>query len=426
VAGGSLHSCALRFDGTVRCWGDNSSGQLGNPNAGSFSMSPAQVSHLTDAVALAAGTRHTCAVRVGGRVSCWGYNASAQLGDGSGSTGPRSVPVTVVKSDGGDLLEVVAIAAGVNHTCALHASGSVSCWGGNTFGELGDATTVAVRSRAVTAASLPDATALAAGPAANHTCALRADGSVRCWGRNDDGQLGDGTVVDRNFPVPAGVTGVVALAAGARHACAVNASSLALCWGANTQGQLGNGTKTTPDPPAPVLVLFSVVPIPNQPPVIIPFTGGVGLAAGSQHTCARLVTGQVGCWGDNGEGQIGDGGRPTDRLFVTAVPSFAFNVEEVVALGRRGRVATVTALALCEAGAEVQIRIELIQGAASGHGITVGRCTGALERYEVTVPAQGRAGFVAGAATAEADAIVRARGEVVDEPHWTRAVQLTP
>jgi hypothetical protein len=86
----------------------------------------------------------------------------------------------------------------------------------------------------------------------------------------------------------------------------------------------------------------------------------------------------------------------------------------------------VTALALCEAGAEVQIRIELIQGAASGHGITVGRCTGALERYEVTVPAQGRAGFVAGAATAEADAIVRARGEVVDEPHWTRAVQLTP
>jgi hypothetical protein len=89
-------------------------------------------------------------------------------------------------------------------------------------------------------------------------------------------------------------------------------------------------------------------------------------------------------------------------------------------------VATVTALGLCEAGAQVQIRVELIQGAVSGHGITAGRCTGALERYEVTVPAQGRAGFVAGPATAVADAIVRDRGQVVDQPHWTRAVELAP
>jgi len=429
VAGSSVHACALRFNGTVFCWGDNSQGQLGNPAAGSFSTKPVQAGNLTDVVAVAGGPLHTCALRVGGRVSCWGYNASGQLGDGSGSTGPRSVPVTVVRAEaegGGDLLEVVAIAAGVNHNCALHASGAVSCWGGNDFGALGDTTSVGVRSRAVTVVSLPDATALATGPTANHTCALRADGSVRCWGRNDDSQLGDGTILNRNFPVPNGVTDAVALAAGARHSCAARVSGLALCWGANNQGQLGNGTKTTPTPPAPVLVLFALVPVPNQPPVPIPFQGGVGLTAGSQHTCALLVTGQVGCWGDNSAGQVGDGNRPSDRLTVTAVPSFAFNVEEAVALGRRGRVAAVTALALCEPGAEVQIRVALGQGGVSGHGIAVGRCTGVLEQYEVTVPATGRAGFVAGPATAEAVAIVRLRGQVVDEPHWTRAVQLTP
>ncbi|HEY7676271.1 MAG TPA: hypothetical protein VIG69_04315, partial [Candidatus Methylomirabilis sp.] len=350
-------------------------------------------------------------------------NASGQLGDGSGSTGPRFVPVTVTRAGGGDLLDVVAIAAGVNHTCALQASGSVSCWGGNSFGERGDATTVPIISRAVTVVSLPDATALAAGPAATHTCALRADGSLRCWGRNDGGQLGDGTLLNRNFPVPVnGVAGAVALTAGSVHSCAVQVSSLVMCWGLNDQGQLGNGSRTTPNPPAPVAVIFLVL-VPNQPAVPVPLTGAVGLAAGFKHTCALLVTGQVGCWGENGQGQIGDGTN-TDRLAVTAVPSFAFNVEPAVALGGHGRVARVTALALCEAGDHVQIRVALTQGAVSGHGIAAGRCTGALERYEVIVPAHGWAGFEAGPATAVADAIVRDRGRVVDRPHWTRAVEL--
>jgi hypothetical protein len=275
------------------------------------------------------------------------------------------------------------------------------------------------------ARSTPLATALASGPAANHTCALRVDGSIRCWGRNGDSQLGDGTILNRNFPVPVNVVGAaVALAAGGGHTCALNTSSLVLCWGANPQGQLGNGSTTTPNPPAPVVVLMSI-PRVNQPPVLIPFPGSVRLTAGSQHTCVLVVTGRVACWGDNGQGQIGDDGRPADRLFATAVPSFAFNVEEAVALGRRGRVATVTALASCEDGAHVLIRVRLIQGAASGHGIAIGRCTGALEQYEVTVRAHGRAGFVAGAATAEADAIVRRRRVVLEEPSWTRAVQLT-
>jgi alpha-tubulin suppressor-like RCC1 family protein len=424
VASGALHTCALRFDGTVWCWGDNSTAQLGNSSAGSLATSPVRVTDITDAVAISAGNRHTCAVRVGGRISCWGYNASAQLGDGSGSTGPKAVPVTVVRLGGGDLLDAIAVAAGGNHTCALHVGGSVSCWGGNTFGEVGDATTVGVRSRAATVVSLPDATALAAGPAANHTCALRVDGSVRCWGRNGDTQLGDGTILNRNFPVPVSVGAIVTLAAGGRHTCALHTSSLVLCWGANPQGQLGNGSTTTPNPPAPVVVLLSVITGVNQPPVIVPFTGGARLAAGSQHTCLLVVTGRVACWGDNGEGQIGDGGRPADRLFATAVPSFAFNVEEAVALHRGGRVATVTALASCEDGARVQVRVRLIQGATSGHGIAIGQCTGALERYEVTVPAHGRAAFVEGAATAEAEAIVRSHGDVLEEPVWTRGVRL--
>ncbi len=135
------------------------------------------------------------------------------------------------------------------------------------------------------------------------------------------------------------------------------------------------------------------------------------ISAGNVDGCALLASGRPFCWGS---------GAP----FAQSVDSFAFNIDPKVTLAVRDRIARVTALANCPKGDIVQINVSLTQGEVSGRGITVGACTGELERYELVVPAHGRVGFAPGAAVAEAEAIIRARGRVVDNQEWTRNVQL--
>jgi alpha-tubulin suppressor-like RCC1 family protein len=168
-------------------------GQLGT---GTYvgSNVPVDVGGLAGGVqAISAGGAHTCALTTAGRVKCWGRNGAGQLGTGEHSN--SNVPVDVVGLTG----DVEAISAGDEHTCALISGGGVKCWGSNAFGELGDGTNTQSNVPVDVVGFTSGVQAVSAGD--EHTCALASEGSIKCWGRNDDGELGDGTNEDSNVPV---------------------------------------------------------------------------------------------------------------------------------------------------------------------------------------------------------------------------------
>jgi len=303
TAGGS-HTCALTASGGVKCWGWNILGQLGDGTT-TDRHAPVGVSGLTSGVsAIAAGGSHTCALTTSGGVKCWGGNELGELGDGT--TTPRHTPVGVTGLTTG----VTAIAAGGEHTCALTASGGVKCWGGNGVGQSGDGTNTDRHTPVDVSGLTSGVSAVATG--GFHTCALTASGGVKCWGWNDLGQLGDGTVTDRSAPVAvSGLTsGVTAIAAGTQT-CALTASGGVKCWGLNDHGQLGDGTVTNRSTPVDVSGLTS---------------GVSAIAAGDAHTCALTASGAVKCWGANVLGQLGDG-TTTSRHTPVGVVGFGAPVK---------------------------------------------------------------------------------------------------
>ena len=232
-------ACVLLADGTMRCWGENREGQLGNGTTATPGTSrPVVVVGITGATAIATGAYHTCALLSDGTVKCWGRNGQGQLGDG---TLTASSTPSQVETGFGPLSGVTALTAGGAHTCALLANGTVRCWGDNIEGQLGDGTTFG-KPNGIQVTGINSAVAISAGW--QHTCAILMDGTVRCWGANAFGQLGDGTLTRRLAPVPvAGITGATAITASWwHHSCAVLGDGTVKCWGANDWGQLGNGT----------------------------------------------------------------------------------------------------------------------------------------------------------------------------------------
>lgn len=297
MASGLTHTCALRPDGSARCWGQHNVGQLG---AGSipwgYRSTPTDVVGLADALDLSAGHTHTCATLANGTVKCWGQNYHYMLGDGTTEI-KRDTPVPVLAESGSVLHGVMTIAAGMYHTCALIADGTVKCWGDNYYGQLGDGTTTPVRSSPWQIAGLSNVVALSAG--ASHTCAIVADGTGRCWGRNDRGMVGDGVTYDlqKRSPVPVyGLTDAVAIAAtGEWSSCALIANGGVRCWGGNMNGQFGTGEAT----------LESNAPVGY----VVGLGDAVALESSSagDTICAIRVGGAAACWGGNYEGQCGDG-----------------------------------------------------------------------------------------------------------------------
>jgi alpha-tubulin suppressor-like RCC1 family protein len=250
VTAGNNHTCVLRTGGAVACWGQGAAGQLGNGTTTGRAV-PGPVGSATallnDAVHVSAGDLHTCAVRREGAVVCWGVNSNGQLGDGTIAQRLLPTQVNVPPPFVGFLMDGVQVAAGYRHTCVLRRDGTVVCFGANPYGGLGDGSTTQ-RTLPVVVASLTDAVEIAAGQW--FTCARRATGSVSCWGFNGQGQLGDGSTAQRLLPVAVtGVTDATSIVAGTSHVCVRRASGPPSCWGHNAYGAVGNGWTVNHTPP---------------------------------------------------------------------------------------------------------------------------------------------------------------------------------
>lgn len=247
VAAGEHHACAVVTDGAVACWGKDTSGELGDGTVGSPASraTPQLVPGIIDAIDVTTGANFTCVLIAGGSVKCWGNDNGGTLGDGSaGSPSNRPTPAPVV-----DLADASSISAGANFACAGRTTGQVSCWGWDSSGQLGDGTANAsAQSTPGTATGISTATAVAAGHF--HACATLSDGQIRCWGRDLFGELGDGTVGPNDInPAATTVTGIAdgtAVSGGATHTCALRSTGLVACWGSDNAGQLGDGTPATP------------------------------------------------------------------------------------------------------------------------------------------------------------------------------------
>ena len=297
---GGSSAAAAASPGDPFAWGLNNFGQLGDGTS-TNGIVPVHVPRLPDAVAIAGGLDHSLALTSDGRLFAWGSNRSGQLGDGTFIN--RSVPVEVLQT-GTPLIgrQVVAVAAGVSHSLALTSDGKVFAWGLNSFGQLGDGSTfdssVPV---AVDQSNLTGREVVAVSAGGNHNLALASDGTVFAWGLNSSGQLGDGTTINRSVPVSVDTTAtplfnkiVVAVAAGFGHSLALSEGKV-FAWGRNSEGELGDGTLTQRI--APVAVIDTGVLL-NK---IV-----VAVAGGFYHSLALDSDSNVFGWGFNGSGQLGD------------------------------------------------------------------------------------------------------------------------
>ena len=344
IAAGESHTCVVTNDGGVQCWGLNDYGQMGNGTTIS-SANPVPVTGLASGVvSIAAGYTSTCALTGSGNVWCWGDNSSGQLGNGTAMQ--SSVPVEVLDSTGNAPISgVIGIAVGQNHACAVTSAGTALCWGDNSKSELGYATAGSVSYLAAPVTGLvAPVTSMAAG--SYFTCAVNGAGNAMCWGEGSSGQLGNGKAILSSTPAfvsdltgNAPLTGVVALSAGSEDACALTLGGTALCWGENGSGQLGNGTSTAQSN-LPVNVLDSTG---NTP-----LSGVVAIAAGQDHSCAITGAGAAICWGDNAQGELG-GGSESGSLAMTPMPvsGLASGVSGIAAGSEHTCAVTSAGAALC-------------------------------------------------------------------------------
>jgi alpha-tubulin suppressor-like RCC1 family protein len=276
VSAGGYHSCAIVHGGEVECWGEDSSGQCGPGRAANLSaLTPTPVSLPSAAVAVSAGWYHSCAIDSAGAVECWGDNSSGQLGDGHSNNPAQPSPVGVTGLSSG----VTAVSAGGGHTCAVAAGGALKCWGENQSGQLGDGTTLDSSTPVDVVGLSSGVVAVAAG--VDFSCAITTGGALLCWGNNDWGKLGDGTITNRQAPVAVSglSSGVVAVNAANVQSCAVLSSGALKCWG------WGGGGYATVPTDVDTYTLTKV--------------DAVGVANGTGHVCYLTSAGAVGCLGDS-------------------------------------------------------------------------------------------------------------------------------
>jgi len=353
IAAGAGHSLALKEDGSVWAWGYNNLGQLGNgeSGAGVFESTPVKVSNLKDVIAVAAGYAHSLALKNDGSVWAWGRNVEGQLGNGKSGMGAieNNIPILVHLPNTRD---IVAIAAGDYWSFALTEDGSVWAWGNNGSGQLGIGKSGGYEPTPVKV-PINDVTALSA--ANGHSLALKADGSVWAWGRNHHGQLGIGKsgegAIETTAVKVSNLNGIIAIAAQALHSLALKDDGSVWAWGYNGYGELGNGKSdgmggpgSFEDTPVRALNLNGIIAIgaghhyslalkgdgslwgwgqntfgqfgngksgagvfENTPVMVSNQKDTIAIAVGRNHTLVLKEDGSVWAWGDNSDGQLGNG-----------------------------------------------------------------------------------------------------------------------
>jgi alpha-tubulin suppressor-like RCC1 family protein len=303
LSAGLRFSCGIRAGNTLWCWGAGGRGELGN-GSNANETRPHQITFPTAGwTGVAAGYNHGCAIRTGGDLWCWGDNRFGALGIGPTTTAEVPTPRQITRPAGGGW---ASVGAGLDDTCAIRADTTLWCWGEDYDGQLGvNRITEIFRPRPVTTPAADGWASIAVGP--DHTCAVRTDSTLWCWGDDWAGQLGVGRTSDGHLPeqVSSPATdGWAAVSAGAAHTCAVRTDGTLWCWGWNLLGQLGLGDQPDQE-------------LPQQ--VTAPAADGWSLVeAGGEHTCA-LRGHALWCWGHNASGQLGIGGT-TDQNVPRRVP----------------------------------------------------------------------------------------------------------
>jgi alpha-tubulin suppressor-like RCC1 family protein len=303
LASGAIHSCVITKDKRVACWG-NSPYVLAPAldDAGmsvTTTLTPRFIPGLTGAVKIATGYSSACVVNDVGRVLCWGYNYSGALGNGDGDASVPRMPAPVVLQNKQPITNAVDVVMGFGHACALLQGGAVACWGETRAGQVGPSPAAVNADGFVpyaVAAIGGGVSELAAG--ATHTCAIRSNATLECWGTNASGQLGSPAVdASSAEPVvlslaPVGGAAAAHVFAGVGSSCAVDVNGRVFCWGTNSQGQLGQ------------LGVGSFLATPAVGPVLDKVTH-VGL--GGRNACYVLETGVATCLGSNNIGELGRG-----------------------------------------------------------------------------------------------------------------------
>lgn len=296
ICAGGEFSCAVRSTGRIVCWGQNDMGQLGTGATSPLETTPRPVTGITNAAQVACGGYHACSRTTEGAIDCWGFGVGGQLGDGrdESSPSPRRVqPAGLVASD---------VTGGLLFSCAARTDGTGRCWGWNEDGQLGNGTF----DQSNTARAVVDLTGISRVRAgAAHACAVDGAGAVWCWGNNTSGQCGDPSAATRKER-PFRVTALPAsslIATGAAHTCASD-DTVTRCWGSGHHGALGDGTQFD----RRTFVVASGVP------------ALISIAAGSQFTCGVTTDARVLCWGENEFGQLADGTTTFRLTYVEAPP----------------------------------------------------------------------------------------------------------
>lgn len=291
ISGGGYHSLALKSDGTVWSWGRNNFGQLGDGKR-SKKNSPVQVKNLRDVIAIASGTWHSMALKSNGTVWTWGRNNYGQIGDGTFKN--RKTPVQVK-----DLTDVIAIAGGYLHSLALKSDGTVWAWGCNWSGQLGNESIVGESEVPIQVNSLSNISAIACG--GDHSLAIRSsDGTIWAWGNNYYGQLGNGLDTNSTAPVLVnGLSNMSKIQGGYIHSLALISDGTVWAWGNNRYGQLGDG---------------STIEQKRTPVQVMNVANTIRIATRGWHSLALSSDGKVFAWGNNSNGQLGDGTRSEQNI----------------------------------------------------------------------------------------------------------------
>lgn len=299
VAAGNAFACARHDDGRVFCWGDNTRGTLATGDT-SVKLAPVAVSLPASAVQLSTKERVACALLADGTLWCWGDNAEGQAGQNEPP--PYSDALTPLRVPGSGY---TFVSAGQGHVCAIRAPGTLWCWGRNVRAELGQGSTTPVQIRTpVRVGTADDWKMVSAG--AFQTCAIRKDDSLWCWGDNGAGQLGLGDTSPRTAPTRVGMANDwMTVSIHAFHACGLRRPGTMWCWGRRDEGAGGFPWASSP------------VVVPTQ-------SGGatdwVEVASGWMHTCAVRASGTVWCTGENDDGRVGDGTTSRPYAFVQTQP----------------------------------------------------------------------------------------------------------